>query len=212
MTNINSFQNQQLLCTDANDLHVGDLWGYIHSRRPNVLAFERDNPSDEVYDLTLEEARAMRDYLNRVLPPDETTPVITPLEQLIVDWWTTDMDHAELFNRTVRLSKPLATAMTAALGSPVEPTPLQYGIDKLPEIKTLNVDWIPVDNKNLPDFRIYGYHCKDDQQNQIKVWFKRVNGSIILDIYQGWGIFGMGDGYKDVTHWLPTNLKNPYKE
>lgn len=45
--------------------------------------------------------------------PDETSSVITPLEQLLVEWWSTDMENAELFNRAVRLSPALAAAMNA---------------------------------------------------------------------------------------------------
>lgn len=45
--------------------------------------------------------------------PRETSTVTTPLEQLLVEWWSTDMDNAELFNRAVRLSPALAAAMNA---------------------------------------------------------------------------------------------------
>jgi hypothetical protein len=43
----------------------------------------------------------------------EPTPQLTPVEQLLVEWWSTDMDHAELFNRVVRLSPALADAMNS---------------------------------------------------------------------------------------------------
>lgn len=43
----------------------------------------------------------------------ETSTVTTPLEQLLVEWWSTDMDNAELFNRAVRLSPAQAAAMNA---------------------------------------------------------------------------------------------------
>lgn len=45
--------------------------------------------------------------------PVETSSVITPLEQLLVEWWSADMENAELFNRAVRLSPALAAAMNA---------------------------------------------------------------------------------------------------
>lgn len=41
----------------------------------------------------------------------ETCEQLTSVEKLLVEWWSTDMDDAELFNRAVRLSSPLATAM-----------------------------------------------------------------------------------------------------
>jgi hypothetical protein len=47
------------------------------------------------------------------LPAVETTPVITPIESLLVEWWGGDMDNAELFNRAVRLSPALAEAMNS---------------------------------------------------------------------------------------------------
>lgn len=51
--------------------------------------------------------------LEALSTPDETSSVITPLEQLLVEWWSTDMENAELFNRAVRLSPALAAAMNA---------------------------------------------------------------------------------------------------
>jgi hypothetical protein len=41
----------------------------------------------------------------------ETVSTLTPIEQLLTEWWATDMDNAELFNRAVRLSPALADAM-----------------------------------------------------------------------------------------------------
>jgi hypothetical protein len=47
------------------------------------------------------------------LPEEPTRPLITPLEQLLVEWWSTEMENAELFNRAVRVSPALAVAMSA---------------------------------------------------------------------------------------------------
>jgi hypothetical protein len=48
-----------------------------------------------------------------LMQPVETTATLTPIESLLVEWWSTDMDNAELFNRAVRLSPALADAMHA---------------------------------------------------------------------------------------------------
>jgi hypothetical protein len=52
--------------------------------------------------------RDVREYLQS---PSETVSTLTPIEQLLTEWWSTDMDNAELFNRAVRLSPALADAM-----------------------------------------------------------------------------------------------------
>lgn len=45
--------------------------------------------------------------------PEKTTSTLTPVEQLLVEWWGGDMENAELFNRVVRLNPALADAMNA---------------------------------------------------------------------------------------------------
>jgi len=50
-----------------------------------------------------------RDLLRRAREALE----LTPIEKLLVEWWSTDMDNAELFNRAVRLNPALADAINA---------------------------------------------------------------------------------------------------
>jgi predicted amidophosphoribosyltransferase len=55
--------------------------------------------------------RANRFLSEQIPTAPETASTLTPIEQLLTEWWSTDMDNAELFNRAVRLSPALADAM-----------------------------------------------------------------------------------------------------
>jgi hypothetical protein len=59
------------------------------------------------------------------------------------------------------------------------------------------------EDMNLPDFTVHGFHTGR------KVRFRLSDGREIEDVYQGWGIFGIGKGFDwmagepYVTAWQP---------
>jgi hypothetical protein len=57
-------------------------------------------------------------------------------------------------------------------------------------------NWIDI-NEHQPDFCVYGFHTGR------KIWYKLDTGEEILGIYQGYCIFGSGEGHLNVTHWKP---------
>lgn len=64
-------------------------------------------------------------------------------------------------------------------------------------------EWHTADT-DLPDFTVYGFHNAGQ-----KVTFRLSDGREITDIYQGWGIFGSGQGFNweggdpHVVAWKP---------
>lgn len=59
------------------------------------------------------------------------------------------------------------------------------------------------EDMDLPDFTVHGFHTGR------KVMFRLSDGREIEDVYQGWGIFGSGQGFcweagePHVTAWRP---------
>jgi|SRR5579862_3288068 len=59
-------------------------------------------------------------------PAAEPGVPLTPIESLLVEWWGSDMDNAELFNRAVRLNPQLAEAMQRLPEKEWVPSPQLY--------------------------------------------------------------------------------------
>lgn len=57
--------------------------------------------------------------------------------------------------------------------------------------------WIELTDRTMPNFTIYGYHTGK------LIQVRRESGLELKTIYQGWGLFGDGNGFQDVTHWRP---------
>lgn len=47
----------------------------------------------------------------------------------------------------------------------------------------------------LPDFTVYGFHTGKQLEYRLK------DGTEHVGIYQGWGVFGTGEGRQDVIAW-----------
>jgi hypothetical protein len=63
--------------------------------------------------------------------------------------------------------------------------------------------WIEIEKDGLPDFTIYGFHTGRH------VDVRHAGGEALHQIYQGWGIFGSGDGFHLVTHWRQSDRDAP---
>lgn len=53
---------------DVESVICGDLWAYIHTAKPNKIVIEEVDYDGACLEYTLEEATALRDWLNTVLP------------------------------------------------------------------------------------------------------------------------------------------------
>lgn len=96
---------------------IGDHAGYGACTLPEPSAipcWAVNPPTWHQLSLTNNCAHCEIERLHGLLSKDSTATLM-PIESLLVEWWGSEMDDAELFNRAVRLSEPLAKAMSKGM-------------------------------------------------------------------------------------------------
>lgn len=96
---------------------IGDHAGYGACTLPEPSAipcWAVNPPTWHQLSLTNNCAHCEIERLRGLLSKDSTATLM-PIESLLVEWWGSEMDDAELFNRAVRLSEPLAKAMSKGM-------------------------------------------------------------------------------------------------